>query len=1040
MHSAGAAVATPRATTRSAEAADAAEQPKFGERTLSSPVLFGQVRARTSKYLLSELDRLFQMASDELLANARDADSDDSQQSYFDAMEGVHRVSDTIKEVFSADIDGKFELLWSAEVASIHAEDDASLPEDLSLVDTQSIDDGIRIMEIITQATPALRTNEFELSARLGALLNLDVDDETNPVTARTIGLAFHESMQNLGADAPTRRALYVAFNQTIIAGLGGLQEDLNNLLMAQGILAKVPRKIVSTVSGRTPPDSESSKASTAPESGHWVQPAGASGGTPFPGLPVASAVYALNFLDRALTRGDQSLAVPPAIESKTTVREIVELALRDLQTTGAALTWGDTGRFALARRVDDALAEHSIKLSDVAMVDGIDLVSKLYDALLTDPLVESWAKRYMRRLAIPVLRLALRDGSFFASESHPARSVLNELAVLKLDTIDGNAGVAELAMMVEQTIEAQLSAQPSNESFTASDQQLSKIRARQSSLREQSARDYLQGRAEELAAVIFEDTDAESTPASASRIASAESRAGVQQLSEGDVVIIGEQAEVQHPAILVSGDPAGRFYLFADRSGGRTWGFSTDGLALALEDEFVTLAEIGCLAAVDRAMCDVLYKMHLRLELKAMTDTTTGVANCKRIMQELLRWIERKVSDGRAHHLVHFQVHSLGEIEFQCGPRAVEGLLKQYAAVLKRQIGGDAVLAHTSKGEFTALLPNSARGDVNSMLERHLRAVKAARCTYKGNDLPLNVGVGALALGPAARDPAEALLKVKAVCQTKEQDRKSTLNFPREAWGGVTTLPRYEVQKQTFRELVQDGQLGLRCQRIEPLKSDALPYYEVLLGVSQNGKGLGPPGNVVSLAEVSGEVVELDKWVLTETIAWMHDHTDALRMLDGISVNLSGRTIVEPGMADFVVSTLDEYPNSEGKLIFEITESAAIQDMSIALQFITALKERGCRFALDDFGSGHASFSYLKLLPVDAVKIDGLFIRELLSNRADEAMVRSIREVAALLNMKTVAEFVEDEEVVGRLRDIGIDYAQGYAIARPGLLADLSR
>jgi len=178
---------------------------------------------------------------------------------------------------------------------------------------------------------------------------------------------------------------------------------------------------------------------------------------------------------------------------------------------------------------------------------------------------------------------------------------------------------------------------------------------------------------------------------------------------------------------------------------------------------------------------------------------------------------------------------------------------------------------------------------------------------------------------------------------------------------------------------------------------------------------------------------VEIDRWVVRHTLDWLQARPEALEGLELCGINLSGQAFGDEMLLRFLLDALDRQPHAiTSKLCSEVTETNAISDLLHAQRFITALRSRGCRFAIDDFGSGFSSFAYLKNLPVDYVKIDGSFVRGMAKEPIDLAMVRSINEIGHVMGKQTIAEFVEDEAILEALRELGVDYAQGHAISRP--------
>jgi EAL domain-containing protein (putative c-di-GMP-specific phosphodiesterase class I) len=225
---------------------------------------------------------------------------------------------------------------------------------------------------------------------------------------------------------------------------------------------------------------------------------------------------------------------------------------------------------------------------------------------------------------------------------------------------------------------------------------------------------------------------------------------------------------------------------------------------------------------------------------------------------------------------------------------------------------------------------------------------------------------------------------------------------------------------------------LYLRCQKIHPIVSanGALPHYEILLGLDES---LGiQPFDFIRAAERWKRSPDLDLWVVRNSFKWIRENAAQLGSLNGFSINLSGLSLVNDNVLNFIREALDKNDLPTEKIIFEVTESAAIERLDAAQDFIEKIKAYGCRFSLDDFGSGYSSFAYLKNLKVNYLKIDGAFVRDMLKDPADLAMVKSMHEVGHSLGLLTIAEYVENDAILAKLGEIGIDYAQGYGIGKP--------
>ncbi len=231
----------------------------------------------------------------------------------------------------------------------------------------------------------------------------------------------------------------------------------------------------------------------------------------------------------------------------------------------------------------------------------------------------------------------------------------------------------------------------------------------------------------------------------------------------------------------------------------------------------------------------------------------------------------------------------------------------------------------------------------------------------------------------------------------------------------------------------LEESRFELHKQTILPLQDDDDgAHYELLLRMRDENGALVTPDIFITAAEQYGIMANVDRWVVTNALRWLVSAADERERLSMCSINLSGQSIADDKFLPFVVEQFEHSGIDANRICFEITETAAIASYSRANRFIGALRELGCRFALDDFGTGLSSFGYLKNLPVDYLKIDGSFVREILHDPIDREMVRSINEIGHLTGKRTIAEFVESDEVIAMLKGMGVDYAQGYAVSEP--------
>jgi EAL domain-containing protein (putative c-di-GMP-specific phosphodiesterase class I) len=240
----------------------------------------------------------------------------------------------------------------------------------------------------------------------------------------------------------------------------------------------------------------------------------------------------------------------------------------------------------------------------------------------------------------------------------------------------------------------------------------------------------------------------------------------------------------------------------------------------------------------------------------------------------------------------------------------------------------------------------------------------------------------------------------------------------------------------------LEEGGLDLRYQSIVPIVADGgqRPHHvEILLGVTDEDGNPISPQELIKAAEHYHRMQAIDRWVIQTAFGWMAANRDKVEAMGGVAINLSGRSLGDDAFKEFILAEMQKSGAPMDRVCFEVTETAGIGNLTDAAEFILDMKKSGCTFALDDFGSGLSSYAYLKNLPVDFLKIDGAFVKELDRNPSDYAVVKSITEIGHFMGKKIIAEYVENDAILGLLREIGVDYAQGYVIDKPRRLFDFT-
>lgn len=411
--------------------------------------------------------------------------------------------------------------------------------------------------------------------------------------------------------------------------------------------------------------------------------------------------------------------------------------------------------------------------------------------------------------------------------------------------------------------------------------------------------------------------------------------------------------------------------------------------------------------------------------------DPLTGLANRRRFEEDLERELARvRVAGGQAA-LLFLDLDDFKAVNDSLGHRAGDEALTSLASFLSSQLPPPAVVARVGGDEFGVLLPDTTPAEAKAFARRLLDGLRQHTVLVEGHVVRTTASVG-MAILPDHGDTASELLAQAdlALFEAKERGRNALAVYSPRSRGQAASHSRLHWRRR-LAEALENDRLLLHAQPIVNLKTGSPEQYELLLRIQNDDGSLALPGSFLGIAERFGLIRDIDRKVVQRAIrllATIDERVPGARL----SVNLSGRAFADDQLVPLIRRELSSAGVAPSRLVLEITETAAIRDLSQAQKFVRSLKGLGCQFALDDFGVGFASFSHLKHLPVDYVKIDGSFIRHLTRDDVDQHVVRALVEVAKGLGCATVAEFVTDEETVRLLQTLGVDYGQGFYLGEP--------
>ncbi len=433
--------------------------------------------------------------------------------------------------------------------------------------------------------------------------------------------------------------------------------------------------------------------------------------------------------------------------------------------------------------------------------------------------------------------------------------------------------------------------------------------------------------------------------------------------------------------------------------------------------------------------------RLQEQLTFQAVHDTLTGLINRREFEKRLELFIHEAQKDNATHLLCYLDLDQFKLVNDTCGHRAGDALLKQLSNLLKPLLRQSDTLARLGGDEFGVLLSHCPIEKGLEIAEALRKTITAFRFSWEGQIFSVGVSIGIVCIDEGSGNLDEVLSHADAACYAAKDLGRNRVHLfqaddqdTKERQGQIQWASRIQeaLDRDMFRLFVQPI-VALEAE------NEDLSHYEILARMIDDKGHLIPPGAFIPAAERFGLMPNIDKWVIRNTLAWMGDQLRQQKQPVFCAINLSGASIGREDCLSLIRAQLEKHQVPAQHICFEVTETAAIADPANAGRFIHELKQLGCQFALDDFGSGLSSFGYLKQLPVDYLKIDGIFIQEITNNPIDQAMVASINNIGHIMGLKTIAEFVEDSSTLDILRQIGVDYVQGYYLGRPEPLESLS-
>jgi len=453
------------------------------------------------------------------------------------------------------------------------------------------------------------------------------------------------------------------------------------------------------------------------------------------------------------------------------------------------------------------------------------------------------------------------------------------------------------------------------------------------------------------------------------------------------------------------------------------------EGLAQPIEDQDQPIVNLG----LDR----MVHKFYEQLVHHASHDELTGLMN----RREFERQIKIALSDSRKnsiqHNLTCLDFNGVKQVNEQCGFEAGDVLLKTISSLIQKNTPKNTLIARIAGEQFALLLPKANDKTATILLNNLLKALSKAQFTWAEKTFPITCALGSCKITEHSESVSTLLKDALDACAKANLKGTHAIEFAEASNEKTSAIKQWEHR---LSEAITQGRLTLRCQKIKALQDETIPdQYEILLSMCDESGKVVDTFDFIHAAECFEKMQLIDRWVIKNTLSWMQASPEKLSLLGNCSINLSSDSLNDESLLYYIFENLVEQKTvPRPKVCFEVTESTAVKNVADLADFVQEMKNIGCQFSLDDFGSESSSYGFLKNLSLNFVKIDGSFIHNLASNEHDYAMVKSINEMVHFMGKKTIAKQVEDSATVEKLKEIGVDFIQGYAVEAPIPLSQL--
>ncbi len=681
-----------------------------------------------------------------------------------------------------------------------------------------------------------------------------------------------------------------------------------------------------------------------------------------------------------------------------------------------------------------------------------INVGGRLFSSLLQDQLVSGQVKDWLKRLEVPLLKLALQDESLFTDKEHTARQIVNQIAKLEVYGEDEERGGHSLVL---EEVDRMLSRIDHSENID--DSILKKVLRKLDMLiaiqddayganlgevvsgcdQEQQVREQQPDEEQKLHLLALSLAPQDNEKTAGNEEVDLHWSEKVAHLKPDTWFLFIDQPDKPRRLKLAWVSKHRDRFVLVNLRGLRELTVTDRQLAGLLRDGTAFILENAEDPALDRAQYTMLQQLHRQLLHETTHDPITDLINRHEFENRLENTIRSLHVSGQEGSFSYIDIDQFRIINDACGSSEGDKLLYRFAQRLREHYGDEAIIARLGNDDFAVLTVDISLARAREMLED--LTIEDFHFQDKCYPVDFSAIIYPLSGLAANEEPTALLSSARDLCQQARERGEpiSIFSAQLEDKGRKRSLTWLT---QVNEVISQEDRLTLRYQPIVPIAGEQnIPHHsEILLAMKDERGQMVSPQEFVLAAERFHKMPTIDRLVVSQVIAWLREHPDLFDLTGSLAINLSGTSLNEKPFRRFLVDEIRHSGIPPERICFEVTETAGIDSLRHAADFINEIRDLGCQFSLDDFGSGMSSYGYLRQLPVDFLKIDGIFVKDLDKSPEDFAIVKSITEIGHFLGKKIIAEYVENADILERLQEIGVDYAQGYHLGKPRFLSDL--